>query len=287
MKVLVAGASGQLAGAIVDEFSADSEVLALSHAEMDITDLASVRKRLAAYRPEIIFNCAAYNNVDGAESDAVAALSANALGVRVLARAAADGGATLVHYSTDFVFDGRTDRPYVEDDKPSPCSVYGSSKLLGEWFASEIPGAYVLRVESLFGGRAAKSSVDRIIDAVINGREARVFVDRTVSPSYVVDVSAATRALVASAKPGLYHVVSSGYCTWYELAQEIARQLGHPDAPLVPVSVEDVVLPAARPQFAALSNAKLTGLGVPMPSWRDAVSRYCRSRSVDPPKRNS
>src|ERR1700730_4742533 len=116
MKVLVAGGAGQLAGAIVDEFSADSEVLALSHGEMDITDPANVRDRLAAYRPDVLVNCAAYNDVDGAEEHALEALTANAFGVRVLARAASAAGTTFVHYSSDFVFDGRSERPYVEED---------------------------------------------------------------------------------------------------------------------------------------------------------------------------
>ena len=287
MKVLVAGGAGQLAGAIVDEFSADSEVLALSHGEMDITDPANVRDRLAAYRPDVLVNCAAYNDVDGAEEHALEALTANAFGVRVLARAASAAGTTFVHYSSDFVFDGRSERPYVEEDPPSPRSTYAMSKLLGEWFANDAPSSFVVRVESLFGGRPAKSSVDRIIDGVIADRQVRVFADRTVSPSYVVDVGAATRALVARAKPGLYHCVSSGYCTWYELAQEIARLLGRPDAPLVPVSVKDVVLAAERPRFAALSNTKLTSAAYQMPSWRDALGRYLRARFLDPVRATS
>ena len=279
MKVLVTGGSGQLAEAIREEFSADSDVLALSHAELDIADPAGVRTRLAAFRPDVLINCAANNDVDGAEEDAPAALTANALGVRVLARAAADSGVTLVHYSTDFVFDGHTSRPYVEDDSPSPRSVYAMSKLLGEWFAAGAPRAFVMRVESLFGGKAAKSSVDRIIDGVMANRAVRVFTDRTVSPSYVVDVAAATRALIAGGEPGLYHCVSTGYCTWHELATEIAAQLGRETSILVPVAVKDVKLAAARPQFAALSNVKLAAAGVVMPPWQDAVSRYLRVKA--------
>ena len=198
----------------------------------------------------------------------------NAFGVRVLARVADTTGATLVHYSSDFVFDGHNDRPYTEEDVPNPQSVYAQSKLLGEWFALEAPRAFVLRVESLFGGATAKSSVDRIVDSIRRGSEARVFKDRFVSPSYVVDVAHATKAVVEHGNPGLYHCVGTGFGTWYEVGQEIARVLGAAGhAHLVPVSAADVPLKAPRPRFAALSNDKLQRI-MKMPTWQDAVRRY-------------
>jgi dTDP-4-dehydrorhamnose reductase len=278
-RVLVTGANGQLGSAVAEAFARDSTVFALSHAELDVANHIAVVNRVNALCPDLIVNCAAYNKVDAAETDPVPALDVNAFALRSLARAAAAIRAQVVHYSTDFVFDGTASRPYSEEDAPSPRSTYAVSKLLGEWFALEAPHAYVLRVESLFGGPAAKSSIDRIIDAVRGGTEARVFADRTVSPSYVVDVVAATGALLDRTAPaGLYHCVNSGSCTWYELAVEIARLLGRErDAQLVPISVADLSLPASRPQFAALSNAKLTAI-VPMPSWQDALARHLEAR---------
>jgi dTDP-4-dehydrorhamnose reductase len=278
MRILVTGAGGQLADASAAGYAGIADVLALSHAELDITDDDAMRQRVSAFRPDVIINCAAYNHVDRAEEEAVHALNVNAFALRTLARSASAAGATLVHYSTDFVFDGRVSSPYTEDDLPNPQGVYAASKLLGEWFARDAPRAFVLRVESLFGGPTAKSSVDRIVDLLAEGREARVFTDRTVSPSYVVDVVAATRGLLERGRPGLYHCVASGFCTWYELGQEIARQLGG-STHIVPISVKDVSLPAVRPQFAALSNAKLLRAGISMPSWQDALSRYLRIRS--------
>jgi dTDP-4-dehydrorhamnose reductase len=278
MRILVTGAGGQLADASAAGYAGIADVLALSHAELDITDDDAVRQRESAFRPDVIINCAAYNHVDRAEEEAVHALNVNSFAMRTLARSASAAGATLVHYSTDFVFDGRASSPYTENDLPNPQSVYAASKLLGEWFARDAPRAFVLRVESLFGGPTAKSSVDRIVDLLAEGREARVFTDRTVSPSYVVDVVAATRGLLERGRPGLYHCVASGFCTWYELGQEIARQLGG-STHIVPISVKDVSLPAVRPQFAALSNAKLLRAGISMPSWQDALSRYLRIRS--------
>jgi dTDP-4-dehydrorhamnose reductase len=278
VKVLVTGARGQLAGAIIEAYRDTAQVLAYSRAELDIADSDAVMARVQAERPDVIFNCAAYNDVDRAEDDAAAALTVNAFAVRILARAAETNGATLVHYSTDFVFDGHAAHPYGEEDAPNPQSVYAQSKLLGEWFALEAPRAFVLRVESLFGGSAAKSSVDRIVQALAEGREARVFVDRTVSPSYVFDVAAVTRVLTEQGDPGLYHCVNTGHASWHEVGLEIARVMGKErDARLQPVSIADVVLKAPRPQFAALSNEKLRRI-VPMASWQDALRRYLALR---------
>ena len=132
----------------------------------------------------------------------------------------------------------------------------------------------MLRVASLFGGANAKSSIDRIAQAIAEGREAKVFHDRIVSPSYVVDVAAATKVLVERGDPGLYHCVGTGYATWHEVGLEIARMMGKErDARLQPVSVADVPLRAQRPQFAALANDKL-GRVVPLPTWQDALRRY-------------
>ncbi len=274
MRVLVTGSRGQLAGAIIDAFKDAADVRAYSRDELDITDFTAVMARVGADRPDVVINCAAYNNVDQAEEDAAAALNVNAFAVRVLARAAAEAGATLVHYSTDFVFDGTATRPYDEEDAPNPRSVYAQSKLVGEWFALEAPHALVLRVESLFGGIQARSSIDRIVRAIANGEEAKVFVDRTVSPSYVADVAAATKALVERGGQGLYHCVGTGHGTWLDVGREIARLLRKEhEARLMPVSVANVSLRAPRPQYAALANDKLNRI-VAMPTWQDALRRY-------------
>ena len=200
--MLVTGARGQLAGAIVDVFAQTADVVAYPRADLDIADFDAVMSRVSTDRPDIIVNCAAYNAVDRAEDEPEQAMTGNAFAVRVLARAAAEHNATLVHYSTDFVFDGKASQPYTEEDPPNPQSVYAQSKLLGEWFALEAPRAFVLRVESLFGGSNAKSSIDRIVDALRTGSEAKVFADRTVTPSYIVDVASATRALLERGEPG-------------------------------------------------------------------------------------
>lgn len=278
MRVMVAGAGGQLGGAIVQRFSGPHDVLPLTRRELDVTREADVARIVAAERPDVVINCTAFNDVDGAEDYAREAFEGNAFAVLALARAARETSATFVHYGTDFVFDGLATAPYVEDDPARPASVYGMSKLLGEWFAADAPAHYILRVESLFGGPRAKSSVDRIIDGIASGEPVRVFSDRTVTPSYVNDVAEATaRILDARPAAGLYHCVNSGTTTWHGLAEEVARVLDRV-AHLQPVSVASVSMKARRPHYCALSNRKLTDAGIPMPAWQDALARYISAR---------
>lgn len=275
MKVLVTGAAGQLGSSVVDRLAAQGhDVVPARRADLDLTGHDAVQRAVSDAQPDVVINCAAYNDVDGAEVEAALALDVNAFAVRSLARAAGTAGAVLVHYSTDFVFDGAARSPYREDDRPSPQSVYAASKLLGEWFASDAPRHYVLRVESLFGGKAARSSIDRIIGALREGRPARVFSDRVVSPTYVDDCADATLALLDRRAPfGLYHCVNSGHATWEALAREIASRLGV-DAAIEPVAMASMPMRAARPLYCALSNEKLRAAGVAMPPWQDAVARY-------------
>jgi dTDP-4-dehydrorhamnose reductase len=287
MTTLVTGASGQLGLEISRRFDRDGDVVAMTRAQLDITDHGAVLAAVARARPDVIVNCAAYNDVDGAEINPVTAMTVNGLAVRSLAAAARETGATLVHYSTDFVFDGQASRPYDECAEPAPQSVYASSKLLGEWFATGAPRHYVLRVESLFGGGAESpqpagrrlgSTLDRIVDELLDGRPVKSFTDRTVSPSYVPDVAAATQMLVSGPAPvGLYHCVNGGLATWFEVAQVAASRLGC-ESLLSPVVSDTVEMRAARPRFCALSNEKIVAAGARMPAWEDALDRYLGAR---------
>lgn len=274
--VLVTGAAGRLGTLIVEAF-ADREVIAATRASLDITDPAAVRRVVSKTKPSVIINCAAFNDVDGAEDSPSAALAANAFGVRSLARAAESCGATLVHYGTDFVFDGAASDPYEETAIPSPRSTYAASKLLGDWFALDMSRALVLRVESLFGCDAGwsgfRGTLDTLADGVRAGREVRVFTDRVVSPSYMPDVAAATRYLVDRGTPGLYHCVNSGQATWLQVTEEAARLMGVTPR-LRPTTMEQVRMRAHRPRFCALSNRKLAAAGFVMPTWQDALLRW-------------
>jgi dTDP-4-dehydrorhamnose reductase len=265
----------------VREFAPSADVVPLGRSELDITDDLGVRTRVESEAPDVIVNCAAFNAVDAAEDNPVTALQVNACGVRALAIAAQAVDARFVHYGTDFVFDGRTDRPYVETDAPNPQSTYAVSKLLGEWFAADVARWYVLRVASLFGRveHGPSGSADTIIDRIEAGSEVPVFADRTVSPTYVVDAAATTRALLEQDAPcGVYHCVNSGRCSWLEFAEEAAQALGRA-ARLKPITLESVAMRASRPRYAALSNATLARLGFELPPWEDALRRSLHARA--------
>jgi dTDP-4-dehydrorhamnose reductase len=273
-RVLIVGAAGQLGTAATTGLARRAQIVALARADLDLTNHDAVMARVTSERPDVILNASAYNAVDAAEDDAAAALAVNAWAVQSLARAARRVEAVLIHFSTDFVFDGEASRPYTESDVTAPRNAYGQSKLVGEWLAAEAVAHYVLRVESLFGGAAAHSSIDKVVAALRAGQSARVFVDRVVTPSYVTDVVEATWQLVSRHAPfGTYHVVNSGETTWLGLAEEAARIL-RLQPRLEPVRLADVTMRAPRPRYCALSNAKLHEAGVTMPTWQDALARY-------------
>ena len=280
MNVVVTGAAGQLGAATVRAWSDHGHVVTgLTRSALDITNRAAVRSVIGKVRPDLIINCAADNRVDAAQSAPLPPLAVNAWAVGSLAQLAADLGATFVHYSTDFVFDGETDRPYTEGDAPNPRSVYGMTKLLGELLAPDAPRHYVLRVESLFGGATGGSSIDRLWSLMEAGQQATAFSDRVVSPSLVEDVTEATRTLVEQrAAPGLYHCVNTGYASWFDVIDELRQLGGFPPSVLSAGRAADTAFPAPRPMFAALSNDKLRVAGSAMPPWQDALARYASAR---------
>ena len=282
-RILVTGAAGRLGAAVVKAFDG-RDVVAHTRATLDVTDPLAVRQTVAAAAPAVVINCVGFNDVDASEDRPSDALAVNAFAVRSLARASEECGAALVHFSSDFVFDGVTSEPYDEEVAPAPRSIYGLSKLLGEWFALGAPRGFVLRVESLFGSvegwSGRQGSLDAIIDALERGSEVRVFIDRVVSPSYAHDVAHAVRQLVESgAPPGLYHCVNSGHATWHDVAVETARLLGVRPR-LQPVTLDEMAFRAPRPRFCALSNRKLAAAGCTMPPWTDALQRWLTARNA-------
>jgi dTDP-4-dehydrorhamnose reductase len=283
LRIAVLGAGGQLGQALLRELrKGGHEVAALTHAALDVTQRLVVLDKVAKLRPEVIVNATAFG-VDAAEDDPKTALAVNAFAVRTLADVAKTCGAALVHFSSDYVFDGTATSPYREADRPSPVNVYGATKLLGELYAQGAPRWNVVRVESLFGIPGGKGTIDKMIAEARQGRTLTAFYDRKVSPAHVDDVAVATRRLVEKkAASGIWHCVNSGFTTWQEIALEIVRLLGSPSN-VIPASIERSGLRATRPLFTALSNEKLANAGVELPSWQTALSRAVSAPSEGKP----
>lgn len=275
-RVLVTGAAGQLGSALAALWPEGDEVVPLGRDRLDLSDPEAVGRLLDELRPDAVVNAAAFNDVDRAEREPRETLHVNAVAVGELAAACDALGSPLVHFSSDFVFDGTKEAPWTEEDAPNPLGIYGASKLRGERAVLSSPRSFVLRVASLFGGPRPKSSVDRVLDGLKRGREVRVFTDRTVSPTYVPDLVALVgRLLDGAAPPGLYHAANDGFTTWQGLAEFAARLLGV-EPRLVPIRLEEAGLPAPRPLRCALAPARLHALGLTPPDWRDALRRELR-----------
>ena len=283
MRTVVFGAPGQLGRDLCPRLSGD--VVPLSRADVDLTDAGALRARLTAERPDVVVNCAAYNFVDRAETEPLAAFAVNAWAVRELAAVCRDLDCTLVHFSTDYVFglDAARTNPLTEDDAPGPVSVYGLSKLAGEYLVrSSCPKHYVIRTCGLYGvwGSGGKSGnfVETMLRVAGQGKPLRVVNDQRCTPSFTSDVAAATAALIATGAFGLYHVTNAGNCTWYELAREVFRASGV-TADLTPISSSEFNAPARRPSYSVLSNEMISAAGVtPLRQWTEAMAEYLKER---------
>lgn len=255
-------------------------VLPLSRAEGDLTDPTRLRTVLTEARPDVVVNCAAYNLVDRAEDEPEAAFRVNAWAVRDLATICRDLGAFLVHFSTDYVFglDESRATPWLETDAPGPVSVYGTSKLAGEYFVRALcPGHLVLRTCGLFGKHGVGGKGTNFVETMLRlgraGKPLRVVADQTCSPSYTVDVADATVALLRAGATGLYHVVNAEGCTWYDLAREVFAVAGL-SVNLTAIPTSEYPTRARRPRYSVLATARLPE---PLRSWRAAVRAYLRA----------
>lgn len=308
MRVLIIGSKGMLGQELVRVFY-DADVLAWDREQIDITNHESVRERVRAVAPALIINAAAYNAVDKAETESELANRVNGDAVGFLAAAAAEIGATFVHYSTDYIFHGTSRVGYSEDDVPNPVNAYGRSKLTGEralsdavtkWPNSEfghfghLPRWYLIRTSRLFGRQGAspdtkRSFVDTMVALSATKDRLELIDEEVSSPTYAPDLAVATREIVfGSAYPrhlrdgsassvlpsGIYHRTNDGSCTWYGFAKEIFQITGWRGT-TVPVPASIFPRPAQRPAFSALKTTKLP----PMRRWEDALREYLTENS--------
>jgi dTDP-4-dehydrorhamnose reductase len=275
VRAVVLGSAGQLGRELVATLGAEV-AWAGDRAEVDVTDAGAVSALVARERPDVVFNATAWNRVDAAETEPAAAFAVNASAPHFLARAARDAGALLVHYSTDYVFDGTAARPYREDDTPRPLGVYGASKLAGEHLVAAAGAEHLLvRTSGVFGRGGSEqkggSFVERILAQARAGQPLRVVADQVFAPTFAPDLAAASIALVRCGARGLYHVTNAGSCSWHELAVAALLAAGL-DVPVEPIPVATLRLAARRPAYSVLDGSRHLERGLPpLRSWRDAL----------------
>ena len=279
MKVMILGAGGQLAREFQRQWRQKYDLYVLTVSDLDVSRIESVRNMVADIHPDLMLNCAAYNSVDEAETHPGDAFRVNALGPKNLAIAANDRAIPLVHFSTDYVFDGKLGRPYVEYDKPDPLGIYGRSKLAGELAVKDhTPRFYIVRVAWL-AGRRGKNFVETMLDLSRTHKTIRVVDDQSGTPTFCPDVVRHVERIIRLEQYGIYHVTGSGECTRYEFAKEIFRQAGKTDVTVEPISTEELDRPAPRPKQCVLDNMMLRlTAGDDMPPWRDGLARYLADR---------
>jgi dTDP-4-dehydrorhamnose reductase len=279
MRLLITGAGGML-GLDLRQAAVrrGDEVTALARAELDITDAGAVARAVASAQPEAVLNCAAYTNVDGAEGDPQAADAVNGAGAGNVAAAAAANGAWTVHVSSDYVFDGDQERPYVESDPTGPRSAYGASKLAGELaVAAAAPGAHTIVRSSWLFGTGGPCFPATMLRLAAERDGLRVVDDQVGCPTFTGHLAPALLALAADPRPettGIVHVAAAGECSWYEFAREIVAAAGS-GAGVSPCATAEFPRPARRPAYSVLRTER--GPSVPeLPHWRDGLEEYMR-----------
>jgi dTDP-4-dehydrorhamnose reductase len=288
MKYAIIGAAGQLGRDLGPRLAGD--VISWGRDQADLTKPDILRANLMAAKPDMVVNCAAYNFVDKAESEPDAAFAVNAWGVRNLALACRDLDITLVHFSSDYVFGLDTSRttPYAEGEAPGPVSVYGSSKLVGEYVVRALCRKhFVIRTCGLYGvwgsGGKGGNFVETMLRVAGQGKPLRVVSDQHCTPSYTVDVANATAALIGTNRYGLYHLTNAGACTWLEFARKIFEIAGV-QADLGPTTTAARNDPARRPGYSVLACPAYASSGLPAPRpWQAALEAYLAERQQRKP----
>jgi dTDP-4-dehydrorhamnose reductase len=283
-RAVVFGAVGQLGVELVRELKQRSySVGAWDRGQADITDANAVERAIAGFDPQVVFNAAAYNQVDVAEQEPQAAYAVNALAVRNLALACRQVDARLVHFSTDYVFDGAARHPYVEDDPPHPLGAYAVSKLAGELYAQAyLDRVLVVRTSGVFGPGGVATARGNFVELMLrlagSGRPIRVVEDHVASPAFAPALAARTVDLVDSDRNGLFHIGGGAPISWFQFAKTIFEVAGLQPA-LLATNEREYRTTARRPRYSALSNAKMERLGLaPMPPLRQALEQYFTTR---------
>jgi dTDP-4-dehydrorhamnose reductase len=283
-KVVVLGNAGQLGVELVDQLTACGyEVAGWDKGEVDITDAEATERSLASIDPEVVINAAAYNQVDVAETEPLAAFQVNALAVRNVALACRQLDARLIHFSTDYVFDGRAGSPYTEEDRTHPLGAYGVSKLAGELYAQAyLDEPLIVRTSGVFGPGGLRTPRGNFVELMLRlgakSQPIRVVEDHVASPTYAPALAAKTIELMERNLTGVFHVGGGTPISWFDYARLIFEVAGlQPE--LRPTSEREYRTVARRPRYSALSNARMERAGIAsMPPLRQCVEEYFQKR---------
>ncbi len=282
MKAVIIGADGQLGADLMKGF-ADVSPVGLTREQIEICSPDSILNALSDLHPDVVVNTAAFHNVPVCEKEITQSFDINAVGPLNLAKASESLGFELVHISTDYVFDGKKQAPYVETDPPNPLSVYAVSKLAGEHFVSSYCSKhYIVRTSGLYGHTKCMAKGTNFVETMLRlakeKPELRVVNDEILTPTYVYHLALQIRKLVDSHVYGMYHATNNGSCSWYEFAKEIFKIAGV-TIPVVPVTSKEFASPVKRPTYSVLENAALQKLGIDiMPPWRDSLAHYFQNK---------
>lgn len=281
-KIALIGADGQL-GSELAKVLDGHELFLLTYPEFDVTDAANTRKTLLSFDPDIVINTAAYHRVDECEDNPEKSFAVNTVAVRELAFLCLELDAVLVHFSTDYVFDGQKRTPYVEDDCPNPLNLYAVSKLAGEYFVRNIlPKHFLIRTCGLFGEVGCWGKASNFVDAMISkerrGDPIRVVNDQWVTPTSASELAEKILELLQTTEWGLYHLTNEGRCTWYEFARTIFDLIGA-DIHVESVDAESYGAKARRPSFSVLENRNAKKIGITSFShWEFALEVYLKKK---------
>jgi len=275
--ILVVGAKGMLGRDLMEVLTGD--VRGVDVEEIDITSLESTRRVLLTLKPRVVVNAAAYTDVDGCETNKELAMQVNGEGVAHLALAALEIGARLVHVSTDYVFDGAKDSPWLEDDPPHPLSVYGESKLAGELNARIVPDHLIIRTQWLYGLHG-KNFVETMLRLAGERNELAVVDDQVGSPTWTADLARAIKALIDADCRGTYHAANAGFCSWNGFARAIFEEAGLA-VTVNPMTTTELGRPATRPLYSVLDCGRLVkDTGFHPEPWREALRKYLQLRKT-------
>jgi dTDP-4-dehydrorhamnose reductase len=279
MRVMVTGAAGMLGRDVVlAAENAGHQVVALAHTDLDVTDAEAVSARTERERPATVIHCAAWTDVDGAEDAEAEAMAVNGAGSGNVAAAAAAVGAKIVYVSSDYVFDGEKDSPYVEVDQPAPLSAYGRTKLAGEEAtAAANKRHFIVRSSWLFGING-RNFVETMLQLADDHGEVLVVRDQVGSPTYTWHLAYGLVRLIDGGAYGIHHMAGEGACSWYEFAREIFEQ-ARVECKVLSATTDMLARPAPRPPYSALTSQREHA--IVLPSWRDGLSGYLAQRSSE------